>query len=151
MKEKLLLIYGCNLDHSNINFLVKDRLSRFQVNYGYIPRKSEKNRDILFRYDVYDVNLERHINSADGWFNDYLISECQFEAFEYSLSKLTIATIVRCQPNIRGHYEPIINGVEYSALIRRTNDEKRDIVFIDLNSENNAMIRSKMHLLPSGM
>lgn len=77
MKEKLLLIYGSNLDHSNINFLVKDRLSRFEVKSGYIPRKTDTNRDILFHYDVYDVNLEKHKISEDGWFHYYLMSERQ--------------------------------------------------------------------------
>lgn len=151
MKEKLLLIYGSNLDHSNINYLVKDRLSRFQVKSGYIPKKTDKNRDILFHYDVYDVNLEKYSLSADGWCNYYLISERQLEAFEYSISKLNTGTIVRCKPNIRGHHDPIINGVEYSALVRETADEKSEIIFIDLNSYNKEKIHRQLHLLPEEM
>ncbi len=148
MKEKLLLIYGSNLDHSNIKFLVKDRLSKFQVKSGYIPRKTDRNRDILFQYDIYDVNFEKHKISANGWGNIYLISERQLEAFNYSISKLNTGTIVYCKPTIRGHYAPVIDGVEYNAILRRTADEKSEIFFIDYNSNNNKNIWHKLHLLP---
>lgn len=35
--------------------------------------------------------------------------------------------------------------------MRRTDDEKSEIIFIDANSENNNKIRCKLHLLPSEM
>ena len=151
MKEELLFIYGSNLDHSNINFLVKDRLRKYQLKYNRIPSKIDTKRDILFQYDVYDVNFEKHKISADGWCNIYLISERQLEAFEYSMSKINTGTIVKCKPTIRGHFDPVINGVEYNVIMRRTADEKNEIFFIDYNSENNKNIQGKLHILPSEM
>ncbi|QDQ02449.1 hypothetical protein FOH38_19375 [Lysinibacillus fusiformis] len=151
MKQVLLLIYGCNLDHSNISFLEKDRLSRFEVEWDYVPCKLNEKRDILFQYDVYDVNLEKNRKCSCRWFSKYLISERQLDAFEYSLSKLNMGKYIRCNPNIRGHIEVIVNDLEYSAGILGTEDNKMLIFLIDEESENNEMIRSKLHLVPMEM
>ncbi|MEK5215964.1 hypothetical protein [Psychrobacillus sp. FSL H8-0487] len=151
MKRVLLLIYGCNLDHSNISFLEKDRLSRFEVEWDYAPCKLNDKRDVLFQYDVYDVNLEKNRKCSGRWLSKYLIDEHQLNAFEYSLSKLNTGMYIRCNPNIRGHIEVTVNDLEYSAGILGTEDNKTRIFLIDEESENNEMIRSKLHLLPIEM
>ncbi|MEG0260347.1 MAG: hypothetical protein RR595_13490 [Lysinibacillus sp.] len=151
MKQVLLFIHGYNLDHSNISFLEQDRLSPFEVEWDYVPCKLDEKRDVLFQYDVYDVNLEKNRKCSCRWFRKYLISERQLNAFEYSLSKLNTGTYIRCNPNIRGHIEVIVNNLEYSAGILGSEDNKKLIFLIDEESENNEMIRSKLHLLPSWM
>jgi len=151
MKRVLLLIYGCNLDYSNINFLEKDRLSRFEVEWDYVPCKLNEKRDVLFQYDVYDVNWVKNQKISGSWISKYLISERQLDAFEYSLSKLNKGTSIRCNPNARGHIEVNVNDLEYSARVLATEDIKMKIFLIDEESENNEMIRSKLHLLPTEM
>ena len=148
MKQVLLLIYGCNLDYSNIKFLEKDRLSRFEVEWDYVPCKLNEKRDVLFQYDV---NLVKNRKNSGSWIIKYLISERQLDAFEYSLSKLNKGTIIRCNPNVRGHIEVIVNDLEYSASVLATEDNKMSIFLIDEDSNNNEMIRSKLHLLPTEM
>lgn len=151
MKRVLLLIYGCNLDHSNISFLERDRLSRFEVEWDYVPCEINEKQDVLFQYDVYDVNLEKNRKNSYSWFSKYIISERQLDAFEYSLSKLNMGTYFRCNPNIRGHIEVIVNDLEYSAAVLGTEDNEMLIYLIDEESENNKTIRSKLHLIPNEM
>ncbi|WP_421664358.1 hypothetical protein [Lysinibacillus telephonicus] len=115
MKKILLLTYGCNLDHSNIAYLVKDRLRPFEIKWGEIPRKVDPKRDVLFQYDVYDVNMEMNKRSGDVYFHQYLISEDHLSAFEYSLSKLNKGIHTRCHLDARGHFYVEIDNVEYSA------------------------------------
>jgi len=53
-KEVFILSYGCDLDHSNINFLVKERLMPFS------HKKSPNETDICVQYEVFDVNRKKH-------------------------------------------------------------------------------------------
>ena len=126
-------------------------MSRFEVEWDYVPCKLNEKRDVLFQYDVYDVNLVKNQKISGSWISKYLISERQLDAFEYSLSKLNKGTSIRCNPNARGHIEVNVNDLEYSARVLATEDIKMKIFLIDEESENNEMIRSKLHLLPTEM
>ncbi len=149
MKKILLLTYGCNLDHSNIGYLVKERLSPFEIEWGEIPSKVNPKRNVLFQYDVYDVNVEMNKKSGDIYFHQYLISEDHLSAFEYSLSKLNKGNNTRCHLDARGHYYVDIDNVEYSARTLISLDKQSIFVFLDEDSHFNSFIRSQLHLLPT--
>lgn len=66
-------------------------------------------------------------------------------------------THIRCEFNVRGHFEVNLNGVEFSTRVLKALDfpsmYKEDLIgryllFIDTESPDNEMIRHKIHLLP---
>ena len=66
-------------------------------------------------------------------------------------------THIRCEFNVRGHFEVILNGVEFSTRVLKALDfpsmykedlNGRYLLFIDTESPDNEMIRHKIHLLP---
>lgn len=98
LKGILLANYGCNLDHYNIHYLVKDRLSKFEVEWGDIPENKNEEGNILFQMDVYDINMEMNRKSEDIYFHPYIINEEQISAFESSLFNLNKGIFNRCHP-----------------------------------------------------
>ena len=149
IKKILLLTYGCNLVHSNINYLVKDRLSPFEIEWGNIPKNVDGKRNVLFQYDVYDANIENNNKVSDIYFHQYLISENHLNAFEYSLSKLNKGMNTCCHLDARGHIEIEIDHIEYSARTLIPIDKKTIIILLDEEAEANAFIRFQLHLLPA--
>lgn len=148
MQKILLFTYGCGLDFSIINNLVKEKLSPFEIKWDDIPETVDGKRNILFRYDVYDVNLENNRRLADIYFHLYLISEEHLSNIERSLTILNNGEHIRCGLNAMGHIEVEINNIEYSARSLISIDKKTIIYLLDEEAEANALIRSQLHLLP---
>ncbi len=148
LEEILLFNYGCGLDYSNINNLVKEKLSPFEIKWDDIPEIIEGKRNILFRYDVYDVNIEHNRILAENYFHLYLISEEHLSNFEGSLTISNYGEHIRCGLNAMGHIEVEINNIEYSARSLISIDKKTIIYLLDEEAEANALIRSQLHLLP---
>lgn len=155
MEKILLATYGCGLDYSVINNLVKEKLSAFEIIRDGIPEDDipetvdgEGERNILFRYDVYDVNLENNRILGDFYFHIYVISKEQLRNFEDSLSISVNGKHIRCPLNARGHILLEINNIEYSTKSLVSIDKKTIIYLLDEEAEGNAFIRSQLHLLP---
>ncbi|TQR15543.1 hypothetical protein [Psychrobacillus soli] len=87
------------------------------------------------------------------------VDENRFFDFEKDLQQLR-GKHIRCNYNIRGHFEVQLNGKMFSTLVYKTLDylaiyrekmEGRYLFFIDSESEDNEEIRHKMHLLPQNL
>ncbi|WP_342443467.1 hypothetical protein MHB65_10885 [Lysinibacillus sp. FSL K6-0075] len=146
-KQVTILSYGCDLDHHTIKKIARHYLHRKK------PDAAEETLEI--RYDTYDANSSKHEESQYYW-KTYFISERTFAAFLQALHRLP-GTHIRCEFNVRGHFEVILNGVEFSTRVLKTLDfpsmykedlNGRYLLFIDTESPDNEMIRHKIHLLP---
>ncbi|WP_251659725.1 hypothetical protein [Sporosarcina aquimarina] len=142
-----LLSYGCDLDHSNIDFLVKERLMPFAIKReDKTKRRNVKDLTIHLMYDVYDVNWNKHEDNK-YYLEEFLISETHLLAFEYSLSKLK-GNHSRCRPYARGHYDLTINEKEYSLRVYQKLSGDKELFFIDEESLHNTSLRIQNHKLP---
>ncbi len=63
---------------------------------------------------------------------------------------------IRCEYNVRGHFDVMLNGYNFSTRLFRALDfptiyanDIKGRYLIDTESTDNEMIRNKMHLLPS--
>ncbi len=147
LKTVFLLSYGCDLDHNNIDYLVKERLKPFARCEGNIlNKKVSRHPEILLMYDVYDVNLNKPVDNK-YYLEEFLINEAHFQAFEYSLSKLK-GHHIQCRPFARGHYELSINGKKYSTRVYQTVANDKELFFFDQEAIHNTRLREKNHELP---
>ncbi|MEK4536211.1 hypothetical protein NST21_12875 [Peribacillus sp. FSL K6-1552] len=150
MKDYFLFTFGCNLDHSNIEYLVKERLGSFVrpiiVNNNWTDQnpKIRKDSNVHFTYDVYDVNDKKH-NENLYYIKDYYISEEQLFGFEYSLRKLK-GNHIWCHPNTRGHFNMKIEEIEYTGHIYVTINNDIEIRLLDREVPNS--LRGQIHLVP---
>lgn len=150
LKTVFLLSYGCNLDHKNIDFLVKERLLPFARREGNkANKKIARHPEILLMYDVYDVNWNKHVDNK-YYLEEFFISEAHLQAFEYSLSKLK-GQHIRCKPYARGHHELSIDGKEYSVRVYRTLSGDSELFFLDDEAIHNGRLREKNHILPDDL
>ena len=149
LKEILLAIYGCNLNHSDLSDLVKNRLGNFEIAWGNPSENANEKRNILVQMDVYDVSMEMNRKSGDIYFHQYLISEDYLNAFENALSNLNVGFKKRCHLNARGHIEVEIDNTEYSARTLVTLDNETIIYFLDEEAEANKYIRPQLYRSPS--
>lgn len=141
-KEVFILSYGCDLDHSNIAFLVKERLMSFS---NWYSRKSPKETDICVRYEAFDINRNKHQQLYYG--HEFYINKIRLEAFMHSLSKLK-GSHVYLNPLVRGHIEATIDGLEYTGRVYETLEDGQQLIFIDEESTNNIALRDKLPSLP---
>lgn len=147
METVFLLSYGSDLDHSNIAFLVKERLMPFTLaKESKTNKRNSKHLTIRLMYDVYDINWNKHVDNA-FYLEEYSISEAHLLAFEYSLSKLK-GNHIRCLPYARGHYELTINGRDYSTRVYEQILEETELFFIDEEAIHNSRLRQQNHKLP---
>lgn len=146
-RQVTILSYGCDLDHHTIKKIARHYLTR---------KKSDEAEETLeIRYDTYDANSTLHTENQ-YYFETYFISENTLAAFIEALHRLP-GTHIRCEFNVRGHFEVNLNGVEFSTRVLKALDYpsmyKEDLIgryllFIDTESPDNEMIRHKIHLLP---
>ncbi|MGM7682637.1 hypothetical protein ACSVDA_10840 [Cytobacillus sp. Hm23] len=146
METVFILSYGCSLDHSNIDFLLNDRLMPFKKFYNNVNKNISSNPEIKLIYDVFDVHSERHTENK-YFLEEFYISKTQLASFEHSLIKLK-GNHIRCRPNTRGHIYTYINGKEYTGRVFVTSEHKKHLIFLDDESMDNAELRQKLHLLP---
>lgn len=149
-KQLKILSYGCHLDYKAIQKLIKD------LSLAGGKRENENLIDINF--ESYDANSIFHNNH--GYYIDlFNIEPIQLIEFENELHKLK-SKHIRCDFNIRGHYEVQLDGKEYSTLVYKTIEFSavyrealagRYLFFIDNESEDNYEIRCKIHLLPENL
>ncbi|MEK5486539.1 hypothetical protein [Lysinibacillus sp. FSL M8-0355] len=146
-RQVTILSYGCDLDHHTIKKIVRHYLTTEK------PDAAEDTLEI--RYDTYDANSNLHTENQ-YYFETYFISENTLAAFVQALHRLP-GTHIRCEFNVRGHFEVNLNGVEFSTRVLKALDfpsmYKEDLIgryllFIDTESPDNEMIRHKIHLLP---
>lgn len=149
MKEFFILSYGCNLDHNNIDFLVKERLMPYSSNKAYRKNKKylPKASDICLSYDVFDINRNKHKDNL-YYIDKFYINEERLKAFMYSLSKLK-GNHIYAAPNVRGHVNVSIDDVEYSARVYSTLSKNDSIVFLDEEGSANAELRERLPFLPT--
>ncbi|MCS1389998.1 hypothetical protein NXZ77_00090 [Lysinibacillus boronitolerans] len=146
-RQVTILSYGCDLDHHTIKKIARHYLTR---------KKSDEAEETLeIRYDTYDANSTLHTENQ-YYFETYFISANTLAAFVQALHRLP-GTHIRCEFNVRGHFEVNLNGVEFSTRVLKALDYpsmyKEDLIgryllFIDTESPDNEMIRHKIHLLP---
>ncbi|KGR80771.1 hypothetical protein [Lysinibacillus boronitolerans] len=146
-RQVTILSYGCDLDHHTIKKIARHYLTR---------KKSDEAEETLeIRYDTYDANSTLHTENQ-YYFETYFISANTLAAFIEALHRLP-GTHIRCEFNVRGHFEVNLNGVEFSTRVLKALDYpsmyKKDLIgryllFIDTESPDNEMIRHKIHLLP---
>lgn len=141
-KEVFILSYGCDLDHSNVAFLVKERLMPFCSWYN---RNPAKETDICVRYDAFDINRNKHEELY--YSHTFYINKIRLDAFMHALSKLK-GNHVYLNPCVRGHIEATINGLEYTGRIYEKLVDGEELIFIDEESKNNIEIREKLPSLP---
>ena len=150
LKTVFLLSYGSDLDHNNIDFLVKERLKPFARCKGNkLNKKVSRHPEILLMYDVYDVHLNKHVDNK-YYLEEFLISAAHFQAFEYSLSKLK-GHHIQCRPYARGHYELSINGKNYSTRVYQTLSSDKELFFLDEEEIHSSSLREKNHKLPTDL
>lgn len=146
-RQVTILSYGCDLDHHTIKKIVRHYLTTEK------PDAAEDTLEI--RYDTYDAKSNLHTENQ-YYFETYFISENTLAAFVQALHRLP-GTHIRCEFNVRGHFEVNLNGVEFSTRVLKALDfpsmYKEDLIgryllFIDTESPDNEMIRHKIHLLP---
>ncbi len=141
-KEVFILSYGCDLDHSNIAFLVKERLMPFS---HWHNKKSPKETDICVQYEVFDVNRKKHKQLYYG--HKFYINKLRLEAFMYSLSKLK-GNHVYANPQVRGHAIALIDGVEFTGRVYESLEDGQNLIFLDEESTYNIPLREKLPTLP---
>lgn len=144
-KHIAILTYGNNLDEEAFDELIANYLTE---------ESSEDPTKFNIRYDTYDANVgSPHRNN---WLSGIQMDDEQFLAFEAAIERLD-GTHVRIHHRSRGHYEVEIDGKLYSTRVYRTRDcskiyrepvEGRYLLFIDEESEDNELLRSKMHTVP---
>ncbi len=142
-KEVFILSYGCDLDHNNIAFLVKERLMPFSDWYS---RKSPKETDICVRYEAFDINLTKHKQLYYAY--SFYINKTRLEAFMHSLSKLK-GNHVYLNPRVRGHIEATIDSLDYTGRVYENLEDGEDLIFVDEESINNIKLRERLLSLPS--
>ncbi|MFD4929190.1 hypothetical protein ACFWMS_09685 [Peribacillus butanolivorans] len=124
MKDYFLFTFGCNLDHSNIEYLVKERLESFvrpiMVNNNWTNQnpKIRKDSNIHFTYDVDDKKHKENLY----YIKDYYISEEQLCGFEYSLRKLK-GNHIWCRPNTRDHFNMKIKEIDWAYIYVTINND----------------------------
>lgn len=148
MKEFFILSYGCDLDHNNIDFLVKERLMPYSVNRTYLQNKKHmpKESDVCLYYDVFDINRNKHKDNI-YYVDKFYINEVRLKAFMYSLSKLK-GNHIYANPKVRGHSYVSIDNVEYTGRVYESLVDKNRLVFLDEESSENIELRNKLPLLP---
>ncbi|VDG96802.1 Uncharacterised protein [Lysinibacillus sphaericus] len=148
LETVFLLSYGCDLDHSNIEFLVKKRLMPNAITKeNKMNKRISKHLTIRMMYDVYDINWNKHVDNK-YYLEEFVITEAHLQAFEYSLSKLK-GNHIRCRPYSRGHYDLTINGKEYSTRVYQEILGDNELFFIDEEAIHNLCLRKQNHKLPS--
>ncbi|MEK4535655.1 hypothetical protein NST21_09950 [Peribacillus sp. FSL K6-1552] len=150
MIDYFLLTFGCNLDHSNIEYLVKERLEPYvrpiKKNNKWTDENTKIRKDstIHFMYDVYDVNDKKHSENL-YYIKDYYLTEAQLLGFEHSLRKLK-GNHIWCRPNTRGHFNLKIEEIEYTGHIYVTVNNDKEIRLLDREEPNS--LRGQIHLVP---
>lgn len=141
-KEVFILSYGCDLDHSNIAFLVKERLMPFS---NWLNKKLPNETDICVHYEAFDINRKKHEQLYYG--HDFYINKIRLEAFKFSLSKLK-GEHIYVHPQARGHIETLIDGLEYTGRVYETLEDEQELIFLDEESTNNIELREILPSLP---
>lgn len=80
-KRRFLLTFGRNLDHSNIDYLVKSRLSKYKggIQEDYFNPILQKGAEVILNYQIIDTNFDR--KSSKYYLDDYHITEAQKNGF----------------------------------------------------------------------
>ena len=150
MKEVFILSYGCDLDHNNIDFLVKERLMPYSVDRAYWRNeRPPKESEINLQYDVFDINRNKHNDNLYS-FDKFYINEVRFEAFLYSLSKLKGDHIYAVR-NMKGHVTVYLDNKEYTARVYMTVKDDKNLIFLDEESHENIPLREKLPYFPSDL
>ncbi|ANA80555.1 hypothetical protein PVOR_04383 [Paenibacillus vortex V453] len=118
-KRRFLLTFGRNLDHSNIDYLVKSRLSRYKggIQKDYFNTVLKKGAEVILNYQIIDTNFDRI--SSRYYLDDFHLTEAQKNGFLLSLSKLK-GTHVWCDPRIQGHAFCVVGDIEFSFYVYRS-------------------------------
>jgi hypothetical protein len=134
--RKFLVTFGYNLDHSNIDYLVSDRLSRHKgrIQKDYFDPVLHKGAAFILNYQIIDTNAARV--SQRYYLDDYHVTEAQLQGFLYSLNNLK-GTHMLCNPTKQGHHWTVIDEIEYSCYAYQTLDG-RDLRFIEYNNDTRA-------------
>lgn len=149
--RRFLLTFGRNLDHSNIDYLVKWRLSKYKggLQEDYFNTVLNKGADIILNYQIIDTNFERR--SSKYYLNDYHVTETQKNGFMYSLNKLK-GTHVWCDPRVQGHAFCVVDGIEFSFYVYRSLEglEYRFPQYYNDDSKADIFVRIHIDDMPEG-
>ncbi|MGE8004200.1 hypothetical protein [Lysinibacillus sp. NPDC093216] len=140
-----ILTYGNQLDEQALDELIATYLTE---------ESCDDSNKFNIRYDTYDADVKSpHRNH---WIFGIQMDDEQLLEFEATIQRLD-GTHVRIQHRSRGHYEVKIDGKLYSTKVYRTREslkvyrepvEGEYLLFIDEESEDNVLLRSKMHMMP---
>lgn len=144
-KHIAILTYGNQLNKEALDKLIATYLTEGN---GDDPNKFN------IRYDTYDADVKSE--HRNNWIFDIQMDDGQLLEFETAIQRIH-GTHVRIHHRSRGHYEVKIDDKLYSTRVYRTRDcskiyrepiEGRYLLFIDEESEDNELLRSKMHMMP---
>ncbi|MGE7909699.1 hypothetical protein [Lysinibacillus xylanilyticus] len=144
-KHIAFLTYGNQLDEKAIDELIATYLTE---------ESNDDSNKFNIRYDTYDADVKSpHRNH---WIFGIQMDKELLLEFEATIQRLD-GTHIRIQHRSRGHYEVEIDGKLYSTKVYWTREcskvyrkpvEGKYLLFIDEESEDNVLLRSKMHLMP---
>lgn len=144
-KHIAILTYGNQLDEQALDELIAIYLTEESC--------GDSNK-FNIRYDTYDADVKS--SHRNHWIFGIQMDEERLLEFEATIQCLD-GTHVRIQHRSRGHYEIKIDDKLYSTKVYRTREcskvyrepvEGRYLLFIDEESEDNELLRSKMHMMP---
>ncbi|WP_234032863.1 hypothetical protein [Paenibacillus faecalis] len=141
-----MLTFGCNLDHSNIDYLVKQRLSQLKgrLQEDYFNPKLNKGAECILNYQVIDTNFDKI--SSKYYLDDYHVTEAQKSGFKYSLDKLK-GTHVWCNPRIQGHAYCVVDNNEFSFNVYQSLEgmEYRFPQYDNVDYNADIILRNNLH------
>jgi|GEM_PF-828914 len=150
-REQLTLFsYGCNLDNNSIHLLIEEYF------LSEVVKRNESFIEVEF--DSYDSNLSNQIKRKYT-FRKFYIEEKRLIEFENEVSQHS-GKHIRCDINVRGHFEVKLNNKLYSTLVYKKLDcsavyreaiKGQYLFLIDTESTDNEEMRNKMHLLPKNI
>lgn len=146
--RKLLITYGSDLDHSNMNDRVHKLLKPFegpaQKDYDFPVLR--KGSEFILNYETFDTNPNKPFESYYG--ADYHLTQAQLDGFLYTLGKLK-GTHILGHPHIRGHAEVKRGTIEFQFLVTRTLEQQSPYVYYpSQNEEADKLMQTLIPLLP---
>ncbi len=148
-KRRFLLTFGRNLDHSNIDYLVKSRLSKYKgrIQKDYFNPILQKGAELILNYQIIDTNFDRI--SSKYYLDDYHITEAQKNGFFLSLKKLK-GTHVWCDPRIQGHAFCVVDGIEFNFYVYRSleGQDYRFPQYYSADSNADPIVHSQLPKMP---
>ncbi|WP_172195766.1 hypothetical protein [Saccharibacillus qingshengii] len=118
--RRLLITFGADLDHSNMDYLVRTLLKPYvseTLQTDYTHPVLRKGAELVLNLETFDTSPGRPFERYFA--EDYHLTQAQLDGFLYKFRQLK-GTHVFGNPNVRGHAEAVRGELEFSFLITHT-------------------------------